>query len=322
MATGSDEPRQSIVTNRIIEEKWTTLVTAISLDTMGVADECLSRGLIPGEFYDKMANDEGRNASSKFMARNLLIQINRAIKLDDRRYDKFVHILEERMPMGKEEKIVKHLKEEGRRVQSTFKVKSVGIKFDSVDGIANIECKTTFSEEDHCDQLGIREETVNDRNGEGNNKSSVSMTDLEVNTNNVVNIKNEGNQKMTKQLYYMCLKKQIQCQLINKNMGDNIIILVPGDYTQWRKKDIIFIQRYWLQLLMAFIIIGLVVLLLFLKILIVFIVGLVLTIGLFMFYKMSTGKESQNKFRTWYEVSLLVDHWVGQDSTCTCTLFS
>lgn len=111
MATNSDEPRESITTTGIIEKKWTTLVTAISLDTMGVADECLSRGLISGGFHDSMVNGEGRHC----MARKLLSQIKKAIQLDKERFDKFVYILQEKMPMGEEEQIIKELKEERRK---------------------------------------------------------------------------------------------------------------------------------------------------------------------------------------------------------------
>ena len=80
------------------------------MDTMGVADKCLSQGLISGDFYGRMVGDDGRH-NAKSMARNLLTSIKTAIELDEGRFDKFVHILEETLPGGKEEQIVKSLKE-------------------------------------------------------------------------------------------------------------------------------------------------------------------------------------------------------------------
>ena len=292
----ADKPRRlSTALTWILVEKWSPLVTAITFDTMGVADECLSRGLVSGEFYDKMANDERRNGNSKSVARNLLGEVKKAIELDDERYDKFVHILEGKMPAGREEKIVKVLKEEGRRVQSAFNTKSVGIK--SVVG-NSAECKATCGDKDQQGQENMANDNI--IHGDGDNRS---MADSEVNikfnntTDNVANEMNKPNRTIAKQLYYVYKVKELRGEDLG---GKNIIVLVPVNYVQWQTNDTLLIHPiYWLQWLIAFffqVIIGLAVGIV-LSISIHLVVFIVLVIGLFVYYKVSTQKE---KLKAWY----------------------
>ena len=68
----------------------------ISCNVMGVADECLSCGLITDDFYYDMVNNEGR--SKWDLTRKLLGEIKNAIDIDEVRFDTFVRILENNLP--------------------------------------------------------------------------------------------------------------------------------------------------------------------------------------------------------------------------------
>ena len=77
MAADKGHHSQSI---KIIKKYWRLLVEAVSMNTMDVADRCLSHELISDDFYGKMVSDDGRH-NGKSMARNLLVQLMTAIGL-------------------------------------------------------------------------------------------------------------------------------------------------------------------------------------------------------------------------------------------------
>ena len=114
-------------------------------------------------------------------------------------------------------------------------------------------------------------------------------------TDNVANEMNKGNRTIAKQLYYVYKVKELRGKDLG---GKNIIVLVPANYAQWQTNDTLLIHMiYWLHWLIAFffqLVIGLAVGIVWSIHLVVFII---LAIGLFMYYKVSTQKE---KLRAWY----------------------
>ena len=92
------------------------LVTAVSTTIQSVSDQCLAKGLIPGNVYDQVLESGG---TSKEKARALILAVKKSTETDSRCLEILLNILDQELPFAIRENLLSKIRKELTEKAST-----------------------------------------------------------------------------------------------------------------------------------------------------------------------------------------------------------
>ena len=94
---------------KVIESFLPDLVTAVSTTVLSVSDQCLSKGLIPGNVHDQVLESGG---TSKEKARTLILAVKKSTETDSRCLEILLNILDQELPFAIRENLLSKIRKE------------------------------------------------------------------------------------------------------------------------------------------------------------------------------------------------------------------
>ena len=85
------------------------LVTAVGTTVQSVSDQCLAKGLIPGNVHDQVLESGG---TSKEKARTLILAVKKSTETDSRCLEILLNILEQELPFAIRENLLSKIRKE------------------------------------------------------------------------------------------------------------------------------------------------------------------------------------------------------------------